>query len=367
MKKALLVLVLLLVFFSGCNKNAVTPSKLSQTYNFDSITMFDINNGWAVNEGKGTVYKTKDGGKSWVDVSPTNESSVSSYSYYFMDPHTAWVLYNNNTLYSTEDGGMHWKDSKVPFDSAILLFSHFNNSFIGWALKSYGMASGNEPVDLYKCENNSWVLVSKGQMPQEESKSTIPWTGEKKGFVMLPDMLNGFITIQYRSTGDYGLYTTDDGGKSWHSEKLEKLESRKDEVFVMYSPKFFNYKTKVTVILPVLCEKINSNHIDYSIIFFSKDSQETKWHEKSILQTKERVTYIDMEDQLHWWVLTEGNLYATEDGGANWDKLSPIKDAVQIQFVNNKTGFALVKSNNNETILLISNDGGNSWEKVYPD
>jgi photosystem II stability/assembly factor-like uncharacterized protein len=367
MKKFLLILLLLLLIFSGCSKRATSPSELAQIYDFDSITMSDVNNGWAINEGKGEVYKTKDGGKSWVNVSPTNKSSILSHSYYFMDSCTAWVLYSN-ILYSTEDGGMHWQDNKVPFDSAILLFTRFSNSFIGWALKSYGMASGDEPVDLYKFENNSWVLVSKGQMPQEDSKnkSTIPWTGDKKGFVMLPDMLTGFITIEYRSPGDYGLYATDDGGKTWHSEKLDMLESKKDEVFVMYSLKLFNYGTKVTAILPVLCEKINGNHIDYSIIFFSKNSEGTTWHEESTLQTKERVMYIDIEDQLHWWMLTDGNLYKTEDSGKNWVELPPIEGAVEIQFINSEIGFALVKKDN-ETILFRTNDGTNSWKSVYLD
>lgn len=249
-----------------------------------------------------------------MNVSPTNKISTFTHSYYFMDPLTAWVLYSD-ILYSTEDGGIHWKENKVPFDSAILLFTRFNNEFIGWALKSYGIASGDEPVDLYKFENNSWVLVSKGQMPQEDSenKTAIPWTGDKKGFVMLKDMLTGFIIVEYRSPHDYGLYATDDGGKSWHSEKLDMLENKKDEFFVMYSPKFFDNGTK---------------------------------HEASTLQTKEKVMYIDIEDQSHWWVLTDGNLYKTEDGGRNWVELPPMEGAVEIQFINSEIGFALVKKDN---------------------
>ncbi len=367
MKKILLTTLLLLMFFSGCNKKVTSPSELTQIYNFDSVTMFDVNNGWAINKWKGEVYETKDGGKSWMDVSPPNKSSILS-GWYFMDPHTVWVLYSN-ILYSTEDGGIHWRDNKVPFNSAILLFTRFSNSFIGWALKSYGMASGDEPVDLYKFENDSWVLVSKGQMPQEDSKNkgTIPWAGAKKGFVMLPDMLTGFITIEYRSPHDYGLYVTDDGGKTWHSEKLDMLESKKDEVFVMYSPKLSNCGTKVTVILPVLCGKINSNHIDYSIVFFSKNSKETPWHEESTLQTKKEVMYIDIEDQLHWWVLTEeGNLYKTKDSGKSWVELPPIEGAVKIQFISSEIGFALVKKDN-ETMLFRTDDSANSWKSVYPD
>lgn len=368
MRKILLILFVLLFFLLGCSKRVTFPPQIPKAYTFDSITMFDINNGWAINEGKGEVYKTEDGGKSWVDVSPPNKSSILSHSYYFMDSCTAWVIYSNIILYSTEDGGIHWKDSKVPFNSANLLFLRLGKSFTGWALKSYGMASGNEPVDLYKFENGSWVLISKGQMPQEdsESKSSIPWTGLKKGFVMLPDMLTGFITIEYRSPGYYGLYATDDGGKSFHSEKLDILESKKDEVFIMYSPKFFNDGTVATVILPILCEKINSNHIDYSIIFFSKNSKETVWHEKSTFQTKGRVMYIDIEDPLHWWVLTDGNLYKTEDSGKNWVELPPIEGAVEIQFISSEIGFALVKKDN-ETILYQTNDGANSWKSVYLD
>jgi len=366
MKKILLSLLVLLIFLGGCNKETTFNPQSPQKYIFDSINMSDMNNGWAINEGKGKVYKTKEGGKSWIDVSPTDQSLINSYisSYYFMDSSTAWILYDSSILYSTEDGGKHWQDEKVPFNSANLLFTRHNDAIVGWALKSYGMASGNEPVALYKYENNSWTLITEGEMPQKENtrKYTIPWTGEKKGFVMLPDMLTGFITVEYRSPGNYGLYVTNDGGKTWYSKKLDILENKKDESFVMYSPRFFNYGKKLTVILPVLCEKIND---DYSIIFFSKDAEETIWHEESNLKIKEKIIYMDITDQLHWWVLTAGgNLYKTEDSGKNWIKLSPIKNATEVQFVNPKTGFALVKSND-KTMILRSDDVGQSWKKIY--
>jgi len=362
MRKFSLVVIMLAMFLLGCNRT----SQMQQTYNFDSISICHVNNGWVVNKGEGKLYKTNDGGKSWIDITPIGAGSISPFSYYFMDVNTAWVLYSN-ILYFTEDGGMHWNNSKVPFNSAILFFTRSHDSFTGWALKSYGMASGNEPVDLYKFESNSWILISKGEMPSEVSKDEgkIPYPGDKKGFVMLPDMMRGFITIEYRSPGDYGLYVTNDGGRTWHSEKLDTLKNKKDEAFVMYSPRVFNCGTKPTVILPVLCEKINTNHLDYSVIFFSKNLDIDIWYEVSTLSIKDRVLDIDIEDSLHWCVLTDSNLYKTDNGGKNWIELPPIEGAVEVQFVNSETGFALVKKDN-KTMLYRTHNAAHSWAKLHP-
>ncbi len=358
MKKSLLVVLLVLVMFvGGCNTKGKSPaSKIKiEKYNFSSISITGENSGWAIGENR--VYRTTDGCKHWRDVSPQNTSEI--YSYYFLDSNNAWVLSSNRILYRTKDGGNNWKSEKVPFNSAIFFFMLYGNDYKGWALKDYGMASGDEPVDVYKFENDSWALICKGEMPQVQSqnKGTIPWAGEKTGFVFLPDAKTGFVTIQYRAIDKYGLYITKDGGYTWAKGELPIPE--KNVEILMKVPKVFTRGTSSTIILPVcLEEKENTN----TAIFFATMDKGNTWYKETSLKVKGRIINIDILNKSCYFVLTENKLYGTNNGNS-WTELSYPKNAVQVQFVNVKVGYALIKSGVN-TNILYTDDGGHSWKNL---
>lgn len=69
-------------------------------------------------------------------------------------------------------------------------------------------------------------------------------------------------------------------------------------------------------------------------------------------------------------------LYHTSDGGKTWLGIEPDQnlkhfldqglDVTELDFINDKIGWALLISNDGQLVLLKTIDGGDSWSIVYP-
>ncbi len=345
MKKTLLILLLtFMIFTAACGNRSTTNNEI---FHFSRIEMTDRNCGWAVGEGK--IYRTIDSAKSWHEVTPKGASTI--YSSFFLGPN-AWVLSSDGVLYNTNNSGESWASENVPFSAGILFFIPSGNTFEGWMLKSYGPASGDEPVDVYKLVDGRWVLISKGEKVDDNKvKNNLPFEGEKTGFVFLPDGKTGFVTVQYRSPGKYGLYITKDSGFTWTEESLHI--SQKNSSILMKAPKVVNSSIVLTVCL--------ENGSNTTTTFFDSDDKGKTWHKTASLETNGRVIDVYVLDKIHYYVLTDKNLYAS-DSESKWSNLSYPKNAFQIQFLNLKDGYALINSGR-KTDILHTQDGGHLWAK----
>jgi len=324
--------------------------------------MITETDGWAVGSNK--LYRTTDGGTNWEDVTPQGIDEI--YTWYFLNSDLAWIVSSKDAkdaLYSTENGGGYWSEEEVPFNLGLLYFIPGEKSYQGWALKDYGPASGSSPVDVYKLINGSWSLIHKGQRPDNRSAKpdTLPYDGLKKGFVFLPDAKTGFVNIECRESGKYGLYITKDSGYTWKQKTLPIPPEYTDSGIVISAPVFFNDEKEPVGILPA---QFMNKEKDYSVVFFITHDKGEKWSGTIPLKTQERIVSINLTDRNHWWVLTEAKFYGTRDGGNTWTDLNYPKGAVQIQFINPKVGWALVNSDTG-TGLLHSDNGGLSWKRLF--
>ncbi len=363
MKRLFIGLLVLTIFLSGCvskTNDVIKNNNAKQTYDFQYIKMMTQYNGWALGENK--IYITSDKGKTWIDVSPATKNNI--FSWYFLNENYSWVLYSDGTLHETRNRGKSWVGSKVPFTMGKLFFLQKKDRLNGWMLKEYGPASGDNPVDVYKLIDSKWKLISKGKMPNNSLRddNSISFEGEKTSFIFLPDAKTGIITVEYRIPGKYGLYLSSDSGYTWNKKDIPLLSKFKDDGILFYSPNFFDYEKETIVILPVCIYDIKHN--DYQIIFMNSSDDGSTWKELSSFSIKEKPIEINLLDKNNWIILTNNSLFITNNNGKTWNKVKPPKNTVQIQFIDSKNGWALVKSQL-DTHLYYSNNGGSSWEKLF--
>lgn len=80
----------------------------------NAVSMFFLNGkvGWAVGGAK-TLVKTNDGGRNWVEQWPDTGRHVESSTVYFSDTRNGWML-AGSALYATKDGGVTWTPEPLP-------------------------------------------------------------------------------------------------------------------------------------------------------------------------------------------------------------------------------------------------------------
>ena len=114
-----------------------------------------------------------------------------------------------------------------------------------------------------------------------------------------------------------------------------------------------------------------------TILYTTKDGGQT-WQSRAPLQFQGIVDFTDAYNGWNWqWkASTMKELYHTSDGGKTWTGIEPDQnlkhfldqglDVTELDFIDDKIGWALLISNDGQLVLLRTTDGGDSWSIVYP-
>jgi len=84
---------------SGTNKNLF------------QIFFTENNTGYIIGE-EGTLLKTINGGKKWIELAIDNQNDLAGI--YFHNPDTGFIIGEHNTFLRTLDGGENWEDIDIP-------------------------------------------------------------------------------------------------------------------------------------------------------------------------------------------------------------------------------------------------------------
>jgi photosystem II stability/assembly factor-like uncharacterized protein len=104
------------------------------TWNFDTIQLVNENMVWLSFYRGNVLFKTADGGKTW-EQELVNNGKISMYSFWCIDPLTAWVVegYSGGTnIFKTTDSGKNWNPCGSP-PMANYNAVQFVSENIGWA------------------------------------------------------------------------------------------------------------------------------------------------------------------------------------------------------------------------------------------
>jgi photosystem II stability/assembly factor-like uncharacterized protein len=130
----------------------------------------------------------------------------------FIDPSEGWAVGDDGVIWHSIDGGKTWERQKSG-TRASLRGVHFQTPYTGWAVGRVETTTGSVGVMLHTTDGGlHWLEMGTNVLP---GLHAVRFFNEKSGFVC------GDGSPAFPS----GLFTTDDGGRSWKPASGVKLVS----------------------------------------------------------------------------------------------------------------------------------------------
>ena len=234
--------------------------------------------------------------------------------FHFFDTNRGFAITDDSKLLETTDGGTSWKTVPLPSKNGLNSIS-FTNDSIGWI----GTQSGTP----FKTEDGGKSWQSHDQ-PLIWRTHDIEFVDANKGFVV----------------GFWGMIgKTIDAGKTWTMETREDLIPL-NEIFFL--------------------DNQHGWMVGYDgLILWTNDGGEI-WNEVKV-NTSEITDVHFIDKDIGYAVGVQGYLAKSSDGGKTWEQLSiDYKgNIVDVTFTSPEKGFISTISD-----LLITNDGGTTWQSV---
>ncbi|MBK6952343.1 MAG: gliding motility-associated C-terminal domain-containing protein [Crocinitomicaceae bacterium] len=191
---------------STTNGGALWSPQVITGTSLNSLSFVSPLVGWVLDYNYGSVYKTENGGLTWV-MQYTNPFTGPSYDIHFVDESYGWVQRNDRTLFTT-DGGVTWDSVPSPGGGSSVFKIQFFNATDGYCL--------NTNNTLYKSSDGGHTWIPK----------TI-WSG--------PGYMNSFFALDENmiwAIGDNGLIRhSQNGGDTWITQNSGISTSLKGVVF----------------------------------------------------------------------------------------------------------------------------------------
>jgi len=373
---ALLVTTLILGLDYGPVLAQTQPSDVPA---LESIHMVDALAGWAVTHEPGAerLLRTSDGGRRWVDVSPSNLSRERAGSFCVgvlgsvaawvaLSDTAAWDLTGTTHVFHTVDGGRTWRNVAVPALDAKSI--HFINPHDGWLLSKEldGSGMGREAANIYRSVDSgaTWKKIA-GTSAHDES-SGLPLVGAKMA-ITFRNSTTGWITGGGIVNDQLHVYLTRDGGRSWRQQGIplppDVTSPWHDHPI---PPKFFTAQDGILAVEYDYGETQNPPSYISIVVFYATHDGGKTW--KYTTPVPARLTYWDSPssfvDMNHGWASDGHTLYVTSDGGRQWTKIEPnpaFVDVTQLDFISPEVGWAVRQTS---PFLVKTVDGGHTWASL---
>jgi photosystem II stability/assembly factor-like uncharacterized protein len=137
--------IILFFIFSLCLNTFITPQAWRQGMNTPISSIYgscfvDQNTAWVVGAYQ-SMYKSTDGGMTWVNKFSMNNASYSAYNICFVNSTTGFVGCNYGKILKTTDGGETWQKILIPDTTYTNWRIHFFDANLGFSLSTKGSAS----------------------------------------------------------------------------------------------------------------------------------------------------------------------------------------------------------------------------------
>jgi photosystem II stability/assembly factor-like uncharacterized protein len=224
MKKILITLALLIIFFNGYSQTKWVAQNPGTTENLEDVHFFSKDTGMVVGA-KGYIGMTYDGCKTWDTV--TSNTNNDLYEIFFINRNIGWIA-GDYVLLKTTNGGKTWSSPSTNVPSQLNTGIHFQSEDIGymtgsqvyittnggknWSVLTQGNAFKHSVTitpnnDVYVCGNS-------GAMGKSTDLTTFS--------LMTPPNASNLYKIQFMNdsvgvaVGDLqNIIYTNDAGANW--------------------------------------------------------------------------------------------------------------------------------------------------------
>jgi photosystem II stability/assembly factor-like uncharacterized protein len=332
------LLVLLTLFFTGCNRS--DPIVVIQLHPKNPDIIYIATNDY--------IYKSRDGGQSWANLSKgMSHSRVIAMAIDPAYPATVYAGTKGDAVYKSYDGGQRWTSMRSGLDDATissvvnqLVFDPFDNNHIfiattmgvfetksgggNWTKRMEGMKEVLMVVTLdmdptrpsilyagtsggvYKTSNEGghWEKVNNGLVPPEMVKTS-------RALNVTSIHVDRFDPETAYAATLAGLYKTTDGGKSW----VRIGESLSDQMIIA----MILDRTKKGVIYIIGRDGVHR----------SEDGGMTwKTRNKGLATTNVRSIAQSPTDPDLFYAGTNGSgLYRSRDAGETWEPMPSLSNS----------------------------------------
>jgi photosystem II stability/assembly factor-like uncharacterized protein len=336
-----------------------------------SFHMISETEGWGVTSdpdtGQESVLKTRDGGTTWTYASPALPSGDEVFiSTAFLDSDSAWVAASveaeeaaqpSVSVLGTSDGGVTWKEKgELPIADVPQL--DFIDRDTGWAFAIVGVSGGAEAYELFRTTDGGshWGLVSAATSPQIKGRASTPNSVPPCGLagVSFVDASTGWLPTS--CAGHPALYESRDGGSSWSRQRLGPSDSPYREG---------------TLGLPVFTSPRDGFLLDKGVsggtdLLYVTHDAGAHWRPVN-LPVRDFDVGPAFSDSLNGWLVSNGTVYRTTDGGGRWTAVSrvPIGSAestsLRLDFATTEVGW-ISSTDPSAPLLIKTTDGGRTWK-----
>jgi photosystem II stability/assembly factor-like uncharacterized protein len=363
------------------NPLAIPRLETGSSIDILQVEMIDAQNGWGIGGSRATgnaghVFRTVDGGTSWIEITPPETAASASETDsmaavgFFADAQNGWVSYHARipsgvpdrpVIWRTDDGGRTWQAGSPLATSGLtetFSVSHvvFAGTAYGWVLAHVGAGMNHDYVALYRSADGgaNWTRVIDPMVDGGIQSCT-------KTGLAFSDGLNGWLTGNCNGVrpGAF-LYRTADGGSNWEAVDLPAPADRSDlftadqYACAVRAPRLLGSRAY----LGVDCADMGS--ADQNVIGYLYRAAADGSIEYSAYPGGDLFTL----DGNRIWALGK-DIYRSDNGGADWTKIcAPTWDG-QFDFVTAQLGWAAVHKGS-EYALVQTNDGGVMWSLLAP-
>jgi photosystem II stability/assembly factor-like uncharacterized protein len=339
------------------------------------VQMLDSQLGWAVGGIKKSgvydhVLRTKDGGISWMDVTPPELADGQGAAIgFFQDANSAWVTFHgaapasvpaNPVVWRTTDGGASWTAS-APLNTTDLEVYSVSDVFFsgpaGWILVHAGAGMNHDYVAIYHSTDNGQTWARLVDPVSDGGIQSCSKTG-----LFFQDKTNGWLTGDCNGVAPGALlFRTGDAGQTWQPVALPppadktNLLTAMDFACGIRSP--FAYGS--TVFFAVECDDFSGATPKSVAYLYSTSDRGANW----VVFPYPGGDYRTL-DGGNGWALGLG-IFKTSNGGRDWAKISTVTWEGQFNFISSTLGFAVAQKGG-EYGLVQTTDGGVTWILLAP-